>query len=150
MVTVRGRRLVPVNEQKQLSSMGACGQRCPSQTIDDRCKHRCPTVVHFLHRCFGMDIDVWVQPATTVRRQRRVPVNDQKQLASMFCPDIAVYAYHRLYRWMVKTSLFEYGQRGQRCPKWHIFGQRCSCIQRCLHRHRCLNAKQRCPDLDID
>ena len=63
--------------------MGACGQRCPSQIIDGRYKHRCPTVVLFLHRCSLVDIGVWVQPVVAVRGQRLVPVNEQKQLSSM-------------------------------------------------------------------
>ena len=78
--------------------MGACGQRCPSQIIDGRYKHRCPTVVLFLHRCFLVDIGVWVQPVVTVRGQRLVPVNEQKQLSSM-------------------------GAGGQRCPWQAIDGQ---------------------------
>ena len=78
--------------------MGACGQRCPSQIIDGRCKHRCPTVVHFLHRCSLVDIGVWVHPVVTVRGRRLVPVNEQKQLSSM-------------------------GARGQRCSWQDIDGQ---------------------------
>ena len=63
--------------------MGACGQRCPSQIIDGRYKHRCPTVVLFLHRCSLVDIGVWVQPVVAVRGQRLVPVTEQMQLSSM-------------------------------------------------------------------